>query len=51
MKSFLPTIQKFKLLDPLPLYDTIKEKNQTSTFKSCQSNGKIPYDIVLCGTL
>ena len=51
MKSFLPTIQKFKLLDPLPLYDTIKEKNQTSTFKSCQSNGKMSYDIVLCGTL
>lgn len=51
MKSFLPTIQKFKLLDPLPLYDTIKEKNQTSTFKSCQSNGKMSYDIVLCGIL
>lgn len=51
MKSFLPTIQKFKLLDPLPLYDTIKEKNQTSTFKSCQSSGKMSYDIVLCGTL
>ena len=30
MKSFLPTIQKFKLIDPLPLYDTIKEKNLTS---------------------
>ena len=51
MKSFLPTIQKFKLLDPLPLYDTIKEKNLTSDFKPCQSNRKIPYDLVLCGTL
>ena len=51
MKSFLPTIQKFKLLDPLPLYDTIKEQHQTSTFTSWQSNGKMSYDIVLCGIL
>lgn len=52
MKAFIPTIQKFKLLETAPLYDAAKEKNQTSPFKPCQNDKKnSPYDIVLCGTL
>lgn len=52
MKAFILTIQKFKLLETVPLYDAVKEKKLTSPFKPCLDNKKnSPYDIVLCGTL